>query len=421
MLDTVRSCGCDDTSVLAGLMSISDARNRALSLVSPLIGGETLALAQALGRILSCAVSAPAAMPFFSNSAMDGFAVQSTDFAGDGPWVLPEAGTVSAGRARGGTLTAGQVARIFTGAPIPENCDSVVMVEKTRETPEGILFHNRPRPGDNIRLQGSDLAQGQNLVKAGTRLAPHHIGLLAANGIETVSVVRRPRVAVFSTGDEITETGRGAGQIFDANRPMLIALANAMGADVQDCGILPDDLDNSARRLAEIAGDVDMILTSGAVSMGGRDFLRPALEAAGGTIDAWRVAMKPGKPVMFGALSGCIVTGLPGNPMAALIGFHVFVQPQLRKMCGQPARTFAAYSATAGFSWKRKPGRDEVFPVRLSGNTLTGQPELQRLGQGVSATLLPVADADGLAIIPGQTVEVSPGDPLMWQPFSKEI
>lgn len=406
-------CGCDHDQALTEMMSVEEALHRALAQVQPLTDIQSVTLAEAMGRITAKPVLAPAAMPFFDNSAMDGFALCCADLARLD--ALPIAGTVAAGDAPR-PLDLGTALRIFTGAPLPEGADAVVMVERCLEIDGEVSFAITPNPGDNIRRAGSDQAAGQELLRAGTRIAPHHIGILAANGIERVDVIRRPRVAVFSTGDEICTGPRAAGQIPDANRPMLIALARQTGAEVTDLGILPDNADATAAALRKLGDAYDLILSSGAVSMGGKDHIRAALMAAGGTVQGWRVALKPGKPVMFGTLARTAFTGLPGNPFAVHVGFHLFAGPQIARLSGMLPTAFAPVPAISGFDWTRTPGRAEVFPVRLLRHD-AGLPVLERLGQSVSATLLPLADADGLAIVSADTVNLRCGDALRWHPF----
>jgi molybdopterin molybdotransferase len=291
------------------------------------------------------------------------------------------------------------------------------MIEACIDKQDKVHIDRAPDMGANIRRAGSDQTAGQTLITASTRLAPHHIGLLAANGLAQVNVVRRPRVAVFSTGDELTEGRRAAGQIPDANRPMLCALLTQSDAEVHDLGILPDDPDATEAAFRALGAAYDLIVTTGAVSMGGKDHIRAALAVAGGEIRAWRVALKPGKPVMFGALGRTAFTGLPGNPFAVHVGFHIFVAPQIARLAGAKPKPFAQVPAIAGFDWRRKPGRAEVFPVRRTGYDALGLPVLERLGQGVSATLLPIGAADGLAMVPACTDAIAPGDALHWHPF----
>ncbi len=407
-------CGCDSLSTHADMMSVADALDRAVALIAPITDTQSVALGDALGRTTSGSVRATKAMPFFDNSAMDGFALRCADLAGR--CCLPVAGTVAAGDAPR-DLPQGAALRIFTGAPLPLGADAVVMIESCIDKTHKVHFNRTPTYGENIRRAGSDQAAGQDLLRAGIRIAPHHIGLLAANGIAQVDVIRRPRVALFSTGDEVQDGTCAPGQIPDANRPMLMALARQAGAEVTDLGILPDDAAATAAALHGLGAQFDLILSSGAVSMGGKDHIRDALTDAGGTVHGWRVALKPGKPVMFGTLGRAAFTGLPGNPFAVFVGFHMFALPQIDRLLGAQPAPFAPIPAVAGFDWSRKPGRAEVFPVRLLAYDENGLPVLQRLGHSVSATLLPLGDADGLAIVPAETNQIQLGARLFWRPF----
>ncbi len=407
-------CGCDSLAPATDMISVSDAVDRALALVAPITQTQMVSLYEALGRTAARAVLAPAAMPFFDNAAMDGFALRCADI--EGRCCLPIGGTVAAGDDPC-TLPDGVALRIFTGAPLPAGADAVVMIETCIDKTHKVHFNRIPAPGENIRRAGSDQAAAQVLINAGARIAAHHIGLLAANGITEIEVTRRPCIGVFSTGDELCLGKPAAGQIPDANRPMLLALARQAGAEVTDLGILPDDASATAAVLNGLGAHYDLILSSGAVSMGGKDHMRAALQAAGGTMHGWRVALKPGKPVMFGTLGTAAFTCLPGNPFAVHVGFHMFVLPQIMRLLGAAPAPFAAVPAIAGFEWTRKPGRAEVFPVRLVAHDATGLPVLQRLGQSVSATLLPLSDADGLAIVAAETSHIHTGAPLLWRPF----
>lgn len=416
MLDrmTKGGCGCDSQAPEPGLMSVDEARAHALAQVAPLAEFETLAVSEAAGRVCAETIRAEHAMPRFDNSAMDGFALRSADLAGR--CCLPVAGEVAAGDAAC-VLPEGTALRIFTGAPLPEGADAVAMVETCIDKGHKVHFNTKPQPGDNIRRAGGDQAAGAALVREGSNLAPRHVGLLAANGITRLRVSRRPRVAVFSTGAELAEGAPGPGQVTDANRPLLLALLRAAGAEPSDLGILPDDLDATAAALGALEGRFDLVLTSGAVSMGGRDHVRAALAAAGGDVTGWRVALKPGKPVLFGRLGRAAFTGLPGNPFAVHVGFHLFVAAQVARLAGAAPAPFAPVPARAAFDWARKPGRAEVFPVHLAGHDAAGVARLERLGASVSATLYPLAEAHGLAMVPPECDRVSPGDVLRWQPF----
>ena len=226
-------------------------------------------------------------------------------------------------------------------------------------------------------------------------------------------------MAVFSTGDELARPGQAlkTGQVFDCNKPMLIALFSSLGLKVMDLGALPDDPTATREFFEEQKNQFDLIVSSGSVSVGNRDFLKPSFEAAGGSIECWKVAVKPGKPVMFGTLGRTLLTALPGNPFAVFVGFALFVRPQIMRLSGHKERQLPWQAGCANFTWHRKAGRSELFPVRLVSDQSSGTMKLERLGHSVSATLFPLAEADGLAIVPADCESVSPGDQVLWQPF----
>lgn len=398
------------------LIDVSAALETAIAQVAPPTAVCEVEIAKALGRVAAQDVAARSAMPLFTSSAVDGFALRVIGAEPD-RLHLPVVATVAAGAREVPSLAEGAAIRIFTGAPLPKGAEAVVPLEDVNEADHEIVLKSLPEAGANVRLAGSDQPRGAVLVKRCERMAPHHIGLLAANGVQSVGVFPRARVAVLSTGDELAAAPVGPGQIYDANRPMLLALARAAGADVLDAGVLPDEPEALAERLAELAGLVDLVLTSGGASVGGRDPLRPAFAAAGGTVAAWRVAVKPGKPILFGRLGQAAFTALPGNPFAAFVGFHLFAAAQITRLSGRTVPPFAPFRGKAAFTWTRRPGRQEVFPVRRNGMDDAGLPLLERLGNGVSATLFPVARADGLAVIAADCAEITPGQMLSWQPF----
>lgn len=414
------ACGCDEQQTITGLLSVDEAADLANSLVCPVRETETVDLQTAIGRVLARDIHAPNPMPFFDNSAMDGYAVRTRDLEGSGPWRIAVAGTVAAGDANCASSNADRIAlRIFTGAPVPGGFDAVVIQERCRMDGVEIAIPDRPRKGQNIRYSGSDIVRGAVIAAAGTVIDPRHVGLLAANGYASASVFRRVRIGVLSTGDELTtgEIGRGPSQIFDANRPMLIALAKMVGAAVTDLGIVPDDREGSIDLIRSIRDRFDLVISSGGVSVGGRDYLKSALEQAGGAIVGWRVAVKPGKPVMFGRLGAAVFMGLPGNPLAAFVAFHLFVRPQIASLSGSARGPAPPHPAIARFDWRRKPGRAEYFPVRLAGHDSHGAPLVERMGNGGSAALCPLSTADGLGVVSALTELVSEGDLIAWHPF----
>jgi molybdopterin molybdotransferase len=413
------NCGCDRfISDCPQLMSVEAAEKLAQSLADRIRETELVSLDLSVGRTLARDLSAPRGMPFFDGSAMDGYAVRLRDLGRQGPWQLPVTAEIPAGSRMTGDAMSGAM-RIFTGAPLPEGYDAVVMQEDCVRTGDVICFQRRPAQGENVRRAGSDLARGTVLVPAGTQIAPRHVGLLAANGYSAVNVIRRARVALLSTGDELAEAGERLcdGQVYDANRPMLVAMLKQAGAEVEDAGTLPDTPECTAARFTELAGRFDAVISTGAVSVGDHDHVKTSFRHAGGSILQWRVAMKPGKPVVFGRLGNMAFIGLPGNPYAAYVGAGLFVLPLVRSLSGAPSRPFAPLQAVAGFEMRKKPGRAEFLPVRLAGTDSSGLPVVEVRRQTSSATLFPLSKADGIVILPAETESIGPGDRLQLRLF----
>ena len=414
--------GCGALVDNYALMRVEDAAQRSISMVQPVHDIESVPVCEAVSRRAAVDVRAPRAMPPFDNSAVDGFAVRSAQLDHRGPLRLPVLATVAAGdepRPAVSPTTPG-VCRICTGAPVPPGFDAVVMQEETDMDGSFAVFGRKPAKGANIRRQGEDIAPGQVLARQGTWLDPRHIGCLAASGFQSVDVFRKPRVGVFSTGNEIAGSSDPVppGQIPDANRPMLLSLARSAGASVTDLGIVTDDLGETTRFLTAHNGDFDLIISSGAASRGERDFLRLALERAGGDVETWRLALKPGKSVVAGKLGQTTYMGLPGNPLAAFVTFRLLVLGQLAVLSHRRSgRTSVRHSlAIAGFAASTRPGRKEYFPARVREYSAEGHPVLERLGRG-SASLLPLCLADGLGCLSGMSEEIRVGDEMCWLPF----
>lgn len=403
------------------LIPIERAIEIAVAITRPIDAAEDVAVHLARGRVLAADIHADRPMPAFDNSAMDGYAVRLADLPGVGPWRMPVSWTIAAGaEAPVGAVTPGSVLRIFTGARVPPGFDAVLMQEQCEKQGDHVRFHARPATGENIRRTGEDIAAGDRLAAAGTVIDARHVGLFAANGVSVLPVRRRPRIAVLSTGDELLDAGRRMGSIHDANRPMLLSLCETLGAEVTDLGICADDLDRTARLLRAQAGRFDMILTSGAASVGDKDCIRPALLAAGGVVGSCRVALKPGKPVFFGRLGDTLLTGLPGNPLSAYVCFQLFVTRQIGAMLGIPRQATVFETAIADFDWKRKPGRAEYLPARIVGRNVSGTAVVERLGHGSSAALLPLAEADGMVVLDALSSGGARGTPVGWIPFAKK-
>lgn len=411
------ACPCDDHAVGKKLQGVEEAIERAIALAQPLAGTETVSLGNALGRTLGKTALAARAQPFFDNSAMDGFAVHSSCFPDGRPASLPIAGEIAAGSANNLSLPENSCMRIFTGAPIPQGADAVVPLEHVCEDGQTARFEIAPAPGAHIRHAGSDIARNAVLVTRGTRLRPRHIGLLAANGYGAVNVMARPVAGVFSTGDEVIAPGSraGNGQLYDANRPMLIGALGEAGCEVVDLGILRDDPSAIRDFLNANRDRFDLLVSSGSVSVGHRDFLKDALLEAGGRIDSWKVAIKPGKPVVFGRLGSALFLGLPGNTYAAWIGMQLFGKAIVGALAGATRTSHELSRGRAGCGFPHRRGRREYVPVRIIDEN--GSSVLTRLGNGSSASLHACVNADGLAIIEAGTGDILPGDSLRFLRF----
>lgn len=389
------------------MTSEADATAAVLASVTPLPGA-TVPLLESLGRFSAQDVFAQSPLPAFDNSAMDGYAVQGKSCRAGAR--LRVMGEQPAGADRGLTMGAGEAIRIFTGAPLPAGADAVVMQEDVTREETTILLQGGMEPGEFIRRRGSDLAAGQKILARGEPMAAQTLGLLAAQGMAEIAVGAVPRVAIVATGDELARPGETPrpGQIFESNSIMLHALTRGAGAKVTMVEHAPDELD----RLTEILRrglKSDALLVSGGVSVGDRDLVKPALRALGAEIDLWRVALKPGKPFLFGRVGGCAVFGLPGNPVSAFVTFLKFVRPALRKMMGAAEQHFGLRSVTARLATELTNDGDR--PHYLRGELregvfrISGRQESHALfGLSRANALLRLAPGDKLA--EGATVAV---------------
>jgi molybdopterin molybdotransferase len=346
------------------LMPVEVALARLLEMAeaAPIIETETVALAQAQGRVLAQDMVATLDLPPWPNSAMDGYALRLTDWTGE---PLKVSQRIFAGQAPE-PLTPGTCARIFTGAPVPEGADCVEMQESAEVfADQRVGFIEPLQPGQNIRPQGQETRIGDKVLAAGTRLGPIELGLAASLGLASLQVVRRVRVAVLSTGDELIEPGQplGPGQIYNSNRVLLCSWLKRLECEVVDAGILPDDLEKTRAALGSLS-DVDLILSTGGVSVGEADFLGLALREEG-ELALWKLAIKPGKPLTFGHFRGVPVIGLPGNPASTLVTFALLARPYLLRRQGVADVTPLQFPVPAGFAWTRPGNRREYLRGRL--------------------------------------------------------
>ncbi len=332
-----------------GLMSLDTALNEMLSRVTPLTAQETLPLVQCFGRILASDVVSPLDVPGFDNSAMDGYAVRLADIASGQP--LPVAGKSFAGQPYHGEWAAGTCIRIMTGAPVPEGCEAVVMQEQTEQTDNGVRFTAEVRSGQNIRRRGEDISAGAVVFPAGTRLTTAELPVIASLGIAEVPVIRKVRVALFSTGDELQLPGQplGDGQIYDTNRLAVHLMLEQLGCEVINLGIIRDDPHALRAAFIEADSQADVVISSGGVSVGEADYTKTILEELG-EIAFWKLAIKPGKPFALGKLSNSWFCGLPGNPVSATLTFYQLVQPLLAKLSGNTASGLPARQRAHGIA-----------------------------------------------------------------------
>ncbi len=408
----------------AALMPLAQALDSLLTAAETPLGTEHVPTLEADGRVLAQDVISSLQVPAWDNSAMDGYAVRCQDLteAGD---VLPVVQRIAAGEA-GKPLQALTAARIFTGAPVPAGADAVVKQEDctvVNACEGGVRINVLPRPGQNIRRAGEDVRPGAVVLQKGERITPAVQGLLASLGLNTVQVACRPRVALFSTGDELVMPGDVApqdmrpGAIYNSNRFFLSSLLRRMGCVVSDFGIVPDKLEATVAALRDAAQTHDLILTSGGVSVGEEDHIKPAVQQLG-SLDLWSIAIKPGKPFAYGLVhrtdaSACHFVGLPGNPVASFVTFLVLVRPFLLRMQGLRQVAIKKIAVRADFTWAKADKRQEFLRVRR--NDQGGLDLFPHQGSGV---LTSTVWGDGLVDNPGgRTIAV--GDMVEFMPFSE--
>lgn len=382
------------------MISEQDARQRIVTALAPL-PRETRPLLEALGAYAAEDFAASVPLPGFDNSAMDGYALAFDGESAAAGVRFCLTGEQAAGADRGLALGPGEAARVFTGAPVPAGTTAVAMQEDVRPVVGAIELLEPAARGEFVRLAGSDLCRGQVMLRTGELLTIPRLALLAAQGIQEISICRPPRVAVFSTGDELVAAGHplAPGQLYDSNSTLLSLLARSTGASVHSSKHLPDDLATTTHALERAAEQVDVLLLSGGVSVGERDFVKPALSAAGFETDLWRVAIKPGKPFLFARHPrGTLAFGLPGNPVSSFVTFLVLVAPALRRLRGAPAEAELPFvRSRAAVALKNDDRRPHYLRGRL------GERGFEPVGRQESHALAGLAASTALARVPAQT------------------
>jgi molybdopterin molybdotransferase len=412
----------DDCFAFGGpMMPVDEAVELIATRVTPVVDVETVMLARADGRVLAHDIPAPLPLPPFTNSAVDGYAVSGRDLPQHEEQALPIIGRVQAGSAASAPLQPGQATRIFTGAPMPEGADTVFMQEDVRVEGDKVVLPAGLNPGANVRPAGEDIPSGFAALKAGQRLRPQDVALAAAFGLTQLDVVRRIRVAVFSTGDELASPGeaRAAAQLFDSNRFMLMAMLARLGCEVSDLGILRDDRAALARALQEVAGTHDLILTTGGVSTGEEDHVKASVESVGRLV-LWRMAIKPGRPVAMGIISGTPFIGLPGNPVASFVTFVHVVRPTILALSGAGPEPLHPLPVRAAFSYRKKISRREYVRVSLR-KAADGALEAVKFPREGAGLLSSLADTDGLVELGEDLTQVTPGQMIGFLSYASLI
>lgn len=375
-----------------GLMPLEDGLKKLLTLVEPTDQHETVLLADAAGRVLASDTFANAPVPGFDNSAMDGYAINLSHIEQGKPY--PVQGKSMAGQPFPEALEPGKVIRIMTGAAVPEGCDCIIMQENVTVTEQGVMFNELANAGNNIRYAGDDIQQGQRVLNANTKLNAAHVALLASVGCDQVEVFKQTTVGLLSTGDELKTPGEPLkyGDIYNSNGPALSVMLKKLGVKLINYGILPDDPETFRKAFRQADSECDFVITSGGVSVGEADYTKDILEELG-EIDFWKLAIKPGKPFAFGKLPNSYFIGLPGNPVSAMVTFHILGSQAIRQhqhVGYQPMQTLVATTKTA---IRKSPGRMDFqrgIWQQTNGQT---EVELTRKSQG-SHILSSLADAN---------------------------
>ncbi len=415
---TVASCADPESPET---LTVDAARARILAALTPIETEQRLALRDGLDRILAQAIVSPVDVPGHTNSAMDGFALAGEDLPRESI-DLKQIGTVYAGAPFDGRCARGECVGIMTGAPMPEGTDTVVMQEQAQVIDgERVRIGPGHRVGQNVRHAGEDVAKGSRVLEPGRRLTPADLGILASLGFGEISVRRRPRVAFFSTGDELRGVGEvlGEGEIYDSNRYSLHGMLRRAGVETLDLGVVKDDPAALQRAFAEAARAADVVISSGGVSVGGADYTKSVLQACG-EIAFWQIAMKPGRPLTFGRLDNALFFGLPGNPVAVMVTFYQFVLPALHWLAsGTEYRPFTLLVQSEE-AIRKRPGRFEFVRGQLR-QTENGELSVASIGRQGSGILTSMSRGDCFILLDAACDGVEPGDTVRIQPFSTLI
>jgi len=402
-------------------MLMHDALGRVCAAVETVAGIETLSITAALDRVLATPVKSTIDIPPYTNSAMDGYAINSTDIPSTGETSLRIVGTVLAGAPLTQQLNRGECARIMTGGKLPEGADSVIMQEHVQLSKDAIIIDSQHRIGQNVRHRGEDITVNQVVLEQGKRITAGDLGLLASLGIEKVSVRKPIKAAVFATGDELVALGAPLkdGQIYDSNRYAVNAMLRRFGANIIDLGIINDNRINIETAFLHASQQADVLITTGGVSVGDADFVKETLQKLG-SVDFWKIAMKPGKPLAFGKVNRCIFFGLPGNPVSTMVTFYLFVLPALKLLQGESILKPLTLKARCLSTLRKTPGRIE-FQRGYMQNDDTGELVVSSVGGQGSHMLSSMSKANCFIILPLESTGAQQNSMVTIQPFSDFI
>ena len=402
------------------LIPVDVAIIKGVSLAKPVTDSEHVTLLEAKHRISFDRLEANYPLPNFNNSAMDGYAVNTKNLPTNGPYQLNISGRMAAGDAADESTTqpACDAIRILTGAQVPEAYNAVIMQEKCIVENGSIKFEQRPASGNNIRYSGTDCAINEPIIEPSTLIQSHHIALLAAQGIADVSVFRKVRVAIFSTGSELRQPGEKLhnGQIFNSNLYTMAMQLDLPFIEIIDLGTVPDNPDLLKQTLKQASDLADVVMTTGGVSVGDEDHMPRLVQELGGTLHVLKVAIKPGKPVTIGTIGDVIYVGLPGNPVAAFINQILIARPIIEKMAGITNLQSKTQTVEAGFFRSSNTTRQEYILSRVTGQNADGLPIIETMKKSGSASLVPLARSDGFVIIPPGKSEIKQGEMVKYLP-----
>lgn len=415
---------CDD-DVEPELLAVEVALQRIADSITPLTDTCLLSVRDSLDRVIASDIKSPINVPAYTNSAMDGYAVDSVDFPSQGEVNLQVLGTAWAGRPLDVSVESGQAVRIMTGGMMPPGADTVIIQEHVNVDGDQITIDGLTSAGRNVRHAGEDIVTGEIVIGNGTLVTPAHVGLMASLGIDEVSVYRRLKVAFFSTGDELraleTHAGRalGPGEIFDSNRHTLFAMLKRLGVELIDLGVVADTAEATTEAFTQAAAQADMVISSGGVSAGQADFVSATL-AELGEVKFWKLAMRPGRPLTYGKVGNAHFFGLPGNPVAVMVTFYEFVQPSIKRMMGCSETSSPQFQVRCEVQLRKSPGRVEyqrgVVKMAADGSlcvSLTGKQGAGRLSSMCIANCLIILPPECDGVEPGDLVTVKPFEGLM--------